>query len=599
VLDITPARLFDQIPKLPFRAEQTHCPVVHAPLKVFKTCQRTIKAIGIGIFRAHHTLLYCPQHPELGFYSSQELATLVPPNSNVGYNVLVEIGRLRFQEQRQVIEIQETLMRQHAIGVSTSEIELLIDKFIFYVAAVHQENAPLIQAQIQAQGGYILHLDATCEGDSPKLVSSVDSVSGFVLFSAKILSENKEDLAVMLKIIRINFGHPLAVISDMSLAIAAAVLEVFGNIAHYICHFHFLAMLGKLLFEKEHINLRNALSKVGIAGKLKAMKRRFVNEMNPCANHEFERYLTQPSELGQTRDATEFLIYALILWILDHPSDGHGYGFPFDQRYLYFYQRLQQAYQLLDEVKAYYSTRSDTDQVLWNLYHLIEKVVNDTGLKKTVAHYQTKLAVFTELREALGVAPASNRQGLRQNEAPCGGQEWARIRRNVTAFMPRLEQYIQTASDPTVKNSFIQMQERILEYWEKLFADPLVLTVNGEKRVFYLHRTNNIMEQQFRQLAYSYRRIHGNHSIRRNLEHIPEQIPLVQNLKNSNYIKLIFENASQIAKRFSMIDVQKIKIMAQTLNSADMKKIPPRAKRFLRQPQFKELLKLAFSVVAT
>lgn len=576
----------------------THCPIDHAPLKVFKTTQRTIKALGIGIFQAHQTQLYCPQHPALGCYSSQELATLAPPNSNVGYNVLVEIGRLRFQEQRQVVEIQATLRRQ-SIHISSSEIELLIDKFIFYVAAVHQESTPLIRAQIQLQGGYILHLDATCEGDSPKLVSSVDSVSGFVLFSVKMLSENKIELVNLLTAIRPQFGAPLAVVSDMSRGIAAAVLEAFGNLPHYICHFHFLAMIGKLLFEKEHIQLRNALSKVGIAGKLKALKRQFVKEMNPCVTHEFERYLIQPSALGQTRDATEFLISALVLWILDHPSEGHGYGFPFDQRYLYFYQRLQQAYLLLDDVKAYYSTRSDTDQTLWKLYHLIAPLVRDTGLKKTVAHYQTKLAMFTELRAALGVAPISTCLGRRQIEAPGDGREGARIRRRVTAWLPRLEQSIQSISEPTVKHSFIQMKERILEYWEKLFADPLVRTVNGTKRVFHLHRTNNIMEQQFRQLAYSYRRIHGNHSVRRNLEHVPEQMPLVQNLKNANYVKLIFENTSQIAKRFSMINVQKIKMLAQKLNAAESKKISTRTTRLLRQPQFKERLKHAFSVVAT
>ena len=48
------------------------------------------------------------------------------------------------------------------------------------------------------------------------------------------------------------------------------------------------------------------------------------------------------------------LVYYLILWILDHASDGNGYGFPLDRRYLNFYERLQAAQVLLNEVNNYY-----------------------------------------------------------------------------------------------------------------------------------------------------------------------------------------------------------------------------------------------------
>lgn len=90
------------------------------------------------------------------------------------------------------------LFNKHVVDISMSEIAILIDKFIFYVAVVHQQSIPLIREQIKAQGGYILHLDATCEGDSPKLVSSVDSVSGLILYSAKISSENRNEIAAFL-----------------------------------------------------------------------------------------------------------------------------------------------------------------------------------------------------------------------------------------------------------------------------------------------------------------------------------------------------------------------------------------------------------------
>ena len=81
--------------------------------------------------------------------------------------MIIEVGKLRFLESRQVAEIQLILLKRHSIAISTSEIERLINRFIFYLAAVHQENNHLIKEYIKRQGGYILHIDATCEGDSP------------------------------------------------------------------------------------------------------------------------------------------------------------------------------------------------------------------------------------------------------------------------------------------------------------------------------------------------------------------------------------------------------------------------------------------------
>lgn len=575
-----------------------NCPVDNQKLHVLKTYTRLIKATGIGVFWAHLTVRYCKNHPELGSWKSNELDELVPPDSNIAYDVLMEIGKLRFSENRQVIEIQWLLLEKHSLEISTSEIELLIDKFIFYLAAVHQESVPLIRTEIQAQGGYILHLDATCEGDSPKLVSSVDPVSGFVLYSAKLSSENRDELTMFLEKIRAHFGTPHAVVSDMSKAIKAAVSDVFGNIPHYICHFHFLAAIGKSLFEKEHIALRKALSKAAISGKLKAIRRSMAKNFETLSVDEIEYYLAKPEKLGKTAQATEMLAYYLIQWILDHPSEGNGYGFPFDQRYLNFYERLQQAQSLLNKVKTYYPIQTDNDAIIWELYHLFQKIVADSALEKVAAQYKTKLEVFTELRQALGVAPESTSKGFRQNDEKVSDEELKKIKHAVEAFTKKLGDKINLTTKNSLQASFTKVKERILEYWDRLFADPFVVEVNGENRKFFVHRTNNIMEQQFRMFAYGYRRIHGNHSIRRNLENIPETLPLVANLKNPDYIKLVFQDESMIAMRFSKIDVKKIRTMVAEHHTNKKKRNPKINKQALRYPQFKNKLIDAFAVVA-
>jgi hypothetical protein len=358
-------------------------------------------AIGIGTFIAHETTKYCPQHPDIGSFKSGELPMIVPADSNFAFNVLVEVGKLRFNENRQVAEIQFTLLQKHAIKISTSEVEVMINNFIFYLTAVHQQNIDLIKQYIEKQGGYILHLDATCQGDSPKLVSSIDPISGFVLYSAKIKSENKEDLIGFLKEIKNRLGVPLAVVSDMAKAIKSAVKSVFANIAHYLCHFHFLQAIGQTLFDNECSALRKALSSAAVAGNLKTLRGKMSNQFDEIPISEIETFLQKPEDFGKALIASQLAVYYLILWILDFGSKADGYGFPFDHRHLNFYNRLKTAYLLIKEVIPLYSIKNKNRNIIWKLYHQIKEIVENSALEKKVEKYEIKLAVFSKLRDAL------------------------------------------------------------------------------------------------------------------------------------------------------------------------------------------------------
>ena len=66
-----------------------------------------------------------------------------------------------------------------------------------------------------SRGGYILHLDGTCEGDSPHLMTSIDELSKIVLGNIKLPSENAAQLIPFLRTIKQAYGEPIAMVHDM------------------------------------------------------------------------------------------------------------------------------------------------------------------------------------------------------------------------------------------------------------------------------------------------------------------------------------------------------------------------------------------------
>jgi hypothetical protein len=243
---------------------QTDCPDCQAPLQVYKTQNRTLHTLCLGGFTAHETLLRCEHCPNDTIYAPEDLDRLAPSGCTFGYDVLVFVGKALFLRHRQTEEVVQEL-RARQIRLSPSEVSYLAKKFIVYLALAHRQSAPALKDAMHAQGGYILHLDGTCEGGGPMLMSSLDSLSEIVLGNVKVPSEKTEQLVPFLQEIQRRYGVPLAVVHDMGHGILAAVQEVFPGVLDFICHFHFLRDLGKDLLEVDYNAIRQRLRQHGLS----------------------------------------------------------------------------------------------------------------------------------------------------------------------------------------------------------------------------------------------------------------------------------------------------------------------------------------------
>ncbi len=186
-------------------------------------------SLHIGEFEAHRTFMYRPDCNTA--YSDEEFGKIVPPYSNVGYDVIEFIGRLIFQEYHTLKETISVLENRN-IHISTYEVAYLAQKFVIYLSSLHLESGLKLEMQIQQNGGYIMHIDGTSKGASPHWISAFDENSNFLLTNVEVPSGSNEHIVPFLKEIKQQYGIPLAISSDMGRAFLRAISEAFPDEPH-------------------------------------------------------------------------------------------------------------------------------------------------------------------------------------------------------------------------------------------------------------------------------------------------------------------------------------------------------------------------------
>ena len=95
------------------------------------------------------------------------------------------------------------------------------------------------------------------------------------------------------------------------------------------------------------------------------------------------------------------------------------------------------------------------------------------------------------------------------------------------------------------------MYKRQDKYRDKLFADPIIVDTPNGPVTIYPQRTNNILEQFFRGERHAHRRKTGNDSMCRALQAMLADTPLVRNLDNPNYMKILLDGKANLEELFA------------------------------------------------
>lgn len=212
----------------------------------------------------------------------------------------------------------------------------------------------------------------------------------------------------------------------------------------------------------------------------------------------------------------------------------------------------------------------------------LKEIINDKALWKAVEEIERKITVFERLRQAMRIAPPSGRRGLNDEG---GNANIGTIEDRVNKFRA----WLTTRKDYPQNQDAQKMIEQIHKYWDKLFADPITVETPSGPIQIHPQRTNNILEQFFRYLKRAYRRKTGNGSSSRWLRTMLAETPLVKNLQNPDYMKILLKQKATLEELFAEIEITTLReeFRKAQLNA---EKIPAQIKRLIAIPDYPEKL---------
>jgi hypothetical protein len=244
-----------------YRTITTLDDVVHLTLQIRRCLNRT-----------------CPQFHRP--YRPEEEGRLALPKHEFGLDVIAWVGTLRYAQHRSLPEIYQHL-RHRGVTVAPRTVTHLLERYDELLTLLLTDTARL-QRITQAQGRVLLALD----GLQPDVGHEVlwvlrDCLSGEVLLARSLLSATQADLAALLRTVRETLQVPIVgIISDGQLSIRGAVAEVFSDVPHQLCHFHYLHEAAKPIYEADR-QAKKELKKRGRG--VRPLERRLEGRRDPEA----------------------------------------------------------------------------------------------------------------------------------------------------------------------------------------------------------------------------------------------------------------------------------------------------------------------------
>ncbi|MCP4364024.1 MAG: hypothetical protein GY800_01815 [Planctomycetes bacterium] len=519
------------------------------------------KTLSHGHFIAYETVHICGNgccHASGSAVTDRAklLRDRILPNSVVGYDVMVRIGLNRFLHHRQREEIRSELLSEHGISLSTGEISTLIRKFVDYFARLHRSKSAELRAALESDGGWPMHVDATGEKGRGTLFVVMAGWRKWVLGSWKIGTERSESIKPCIRQMICNYGHPCGAMRDLGRAIIPSLSEMMEELDLSIpilaCHQHFLSDIGKDLLEPSHSNLRSLFRKKKVLANLRRLARELGRKIGSDIGPVRKKVISWQSScevenhipLGKEGLA---IIRSMAQWTLDYMADAQGLDFPYDRPYSYLYERCLRIRNALDAFLRIPPKDKTVVRALRRLRKIVDPVTVEVPFARTILRLNRRAKLFDELRDILRLT-SKKPQDATENQLDAmriGLNQWVESLK---------ERRPKRGPSGDIRDAIDIIVKHMDEHGDNLWGHAIRLSEEAGGGVRLIDRTNWLLETFFKGMKHEERRRSGRKNLMKDLEHMPGDAPLVYNLQDPEYVRIICGALDKLHEAFAGLD---------------------------------------------
>ena len=544
--------------RLDLTSDAGECPVCGDGLRVQWTTRVRPVTICLGKPCIILHLKYCRRCRLIKYPEQYE--NLVPKFCRYSYDLIVEIGILRLENLRDQ-KIADSIRERYNFDIPLSTISFLANKFYDYLAASHYHyNADKIEDHIVRQGGYVLHIDGTCEAGTNILFSIIDGNSGIVLANFKMKTENKKNIMELLAECVGKYGQPLAVVCDLSNTIRKALNEVVAKtVPLFICQFHFLENVAENIFKKAHGKLWKLIKSEKLKSQLTSLRRDLGTKHDDklLSSESLVRLFENPERTivrTETTKTRRSLAYLLIRWIMDYKVELNGEYFPFSLPDYEFAVRCEKVFRILHNIISSnkQNGKKYNCRTLRTIYEKLKTFFDQKEVGESMEQLRKGRMVFNDVREYLRMQSERGTPLRRQKSEAGNTSSHGKNEISIDDFIENLKNKYEDGPDV---GKYINIVQNYFEKYKKRLCGHCIL--NNNKQYINVNRTNNVMECFFGKFKRALRMRAGSGNLKRQINLMHQDAMLVMNLLNEEYLKIIgCDNLRDLARVFAKCDVE-------------------------------------------
>ena len=367
-----------------------------------KTSPRFIQTMAFGQIDLMEQHRWCPNgckddNEQFIHSRSETLSILVKSGRNIGYDVECYIGRRMFIDNMQATETHDELLK-HGLEISLSEVSLLADRFLDHLEGVHLDSAEQLRAAMIKTGGYVAHIDATCEKGRGCTFVVLSGWNGWALIAGRVDTEHHELITPFLQQAIDTFGAPVGFVRDLGKAMRKAIANVKPSVEEktpeLICHYHFGKDIGKDILYDDHEALLSLFRKANLRKKLQDFIKTLSEAMKGKPLNKMVTKWMESEEAGiPTGDEGIAVVRSFAQRILDYDHDESQKKFPFSRPYLELYDRCCSIYTRLTKELADEKYIGKTRKYMLRLVEILRPIADSDAFKRSADIIREKAAV--------------------------------------------------------------------------------------------------------------------------------------------------------------------------------------------------------------